>query len=614
MAEFDTTKTQSEYYGIRPTQGVVTPEAAYADPNSLGGIAELVETGLDIGDKYQTIRAGQEAESAAMDLADQYFQASTGDLEQGIDAGNQRLVNSYRAGAVNPYEFKTRIEAEAQRQIAMTPSKADVITAKMKDVFERTGLSSRLAMDEELYKAEMERIEKEREARDKILVEKAKLDISDMDEEERNIQFFMHQQTEAKIKAYEDDAKLNEGERKQRARDTYDELQRKGEFRDEKNVVITSLTRELEAINRDPKLNDQQKRDKFKRAMQNANKRILDFYGDLQAIEADNPIVKNLFANIKLEFEFLAKEFENEFTQESITKALQNTANRAKAEIDLDYYESEFGKNEKKIDAMLKNVQAITAIREQIKNSQDSEESKKLMQHVDKILEKLPALLNNDVSRKDRDDVFNNDAGSKYTDYIRANIAQIKEEAKEAGIPAMEYNILKQEQDWIASRKSADRFNRLDKLYEDIALSPEGEKVLDGSPEYIESENKNLEFYKSAINYYMLTTYDDIPNKVALNKDGMLVTTMEDTTDLAKTFASDLGRINNFITVVAKMNKVEPIEIAEKILNEEFPSISGKGPAIVQVNSQQEWKDLKPGTRFMLPNGQIGTKGGKVGK
>ena len=36
MAEFDTTKTQSEYYGIRPTQGVVTPEAAYYD--TLNGI------------------------------------------------------------------------------------------------------------------------------------------------------------------------------------------------------------------------------------------------------------------------------------------------------------------------------------------------------------------------------------------------------------------------------------------------------------------------------------------------------------------------------------------------------------------------------------------------
>lgn len=614
MAEFDTTKTQSEYYGIRPTQGVVTPEAAYYDPNSLGGIAELVETGIDIGDKYQTVRAGEEAEQAAYDLADQYYQQSTGDLEQGIDAGNQRLVNTYMAGAVNPYEFKTRIEAEAQRQIAMTPSKADVITAKMKDVFERTGLSSRLAMDEELYKAEMERVQKEREARDKILVEKAKLDISDMDEEERNIQFFMHQQTEAKIKAYEDDAKLNEGERKQRARDTLAELKRKGDFREEKNVVITSLTRELEAINRDPKLNDTQKRDKFKRAMQKANSRILDFYGDLQAIEADNPEVKNLFANVKLEFEFLAKEFENEFTQESITKALQNTTSRAKAKIDLDYYESEFGKNEQQIDAMLKNVQAITAIREQIKLSQDSEERKRLMNHLDKILEKLPALLSNDVSKKDRDDMFNNDAGSKYTDYIKGNIEQIKTEAKEAGIPAMEYNVLKQEQDWIASRKSTDRFNKLDKEFENLAMSPVADKLLDGPADYKESLNKNLDFYKSAINYYMLTTYDDIPNQVAMTKDGMLVSSMEDTTDLAKTFANDLERINNFITVVAKMNKVEPIEIAEKILNEEFPSISGKGPAIVQVNSQQEWKDLKPGTRFMLPNGQIGTKGGKVGK
>ena len=69
MAEFDTSKTESQYYGIRPTQGVVTPEAAYYDPNSIGSIAELVETGLDIGDKYNTVRVGDEAEAAAMELA-----------------------------------------------------------------------------------------------------------------------------------------------------------------------------------------------------------------------------------------------------------------------------------------------------------------------------------------------------------------------------------------------------------------------------------------------------------------------------------------------------------------------------------------------------------------
>ena len=83
---------------------------------------------------------------------------------------------------------------------------------------------------------------------------------------------------------------------------------------------------------------------------------------------------------------------------------------------------------------------------------------------------------------------------------------------------------------------------------------------------------------------------------------------------LAQTFANDLERINNFITVVAKMNNVEPSTVAEKILNEEFPSIAGKGSEIVQVNSQQEWKALKPGTRFMLPNGQIGTKQAGVDK
>jgi len=613
MAEFDTTKTESQYYGIRPTQGVVTPEAAYYDPNSIGGIAELVEGGLDIGDKYNTIRVGEEAEATAMELADQYYQQSTGQFEQGVDVGNQRLVNTYMAGVVNPYEFKTRIETLAQQQINMNPSKADVITSKMKDVFERTGVANRLALDEEMYKAEMERIAKEKQNRDKILMDKAGIDITNMPEEEKQVRFFEYQLKEEQIKIYEQDQKLNEGERKQIARDKVAEMVRKGTFREEKDVIITSLTRELEAINRDPKLNDQTKRDRFKRAMQNANKRFLAFYGDLSAVESDNPEVKNLFANVKAEFEFLSKEFENEFTQESITKALQNTASRAKAEIDLEYYESDFGKNEKLRDAVFKEVQALTLIKEQLKDA-DPELAKSLLEKADKILEQLPGILQNDISKKDRDAIFDNEVGEKYTNYIKSNIQQIKEEAKAAGIDPVVYNVLKQEQDWISSKKSEVRFNKLDTELEQLAMSPVSNILLDGPSDYKESLNKNLEFYKSGINYYMLNTYDEIPNKVGMTKDGMLVSKMTDNSMLAQTFANDLERINNFITVVAKMNNVEPSTVAEKILNEEFPSIAGKGSEIVQVNSQQEWKALKPGTRFMLPNGQIGTKQAGVDK
>jgi len=616
MAKFDTTQQESQYYGIRPTQGVVMPEAAYYDPNSLGGIAELTETALDIGDKYQTVVAGEEAETAAMGLADEYFQQSTGQFEQGIDAGNQRLVNTYMAGVVNPYEFKTRIEAEANRQISMTPSKADVITSKMKDVFERTGLAKRLEMDEELYKAEIDRIAKERQNRDKILMDKAGIDITNMPEEEKQVKFFEYQLKEEQITIYEQDQKLNEGERKQIARDKVSEMVRKGTFREEKDVIITSLTRELEAINRDPKYNDQQKRDKFKRAMQAANKRFLSFYGDLSAIESDNPEVKNLFANVKAEFQFLSNEFENEFTQESITKALQNTASRAKAEIDLEYYESDFGKNEKIRDAVFKEVQALTLIKEQLKNA-DPELAKSLLEKADKILEQLPGLLQNDVSKKNRDAIFDNEVGEKYTNYIKNNIQQIKEEAKASGIDPVVYNVLKQEQDWISSKKSEVRFNKLDTELEQLAMSPVSNILLDGPSDYKEALNKNLEFYKSGINFYMLNTYDDIPNKVGMTRDGMLVSKMTDKSMLAQTFANDLERINNFISVVAKMNNVEPSTIAEKILNEEFPSISGKGSEITQVNSPEEWKALKPGTRFMLPNGQVGTKQAgenKIGK
>lgn len=623
MAEFDTTKTQSQYYGVRPTQGVVMPKAAYYDPTSVGSLAEGLEAGLELGDQYQTVRAGEEAEKAAMDLADSYYQQSTGQFEQGIDAGNQRLVTSYNAGAVNPYEFQTRMKAEAQRQINMTPSKADVITAKMKDVFERTGVADRLAMDQQLYDAEMERIQKERDARDKILIEKAKLDISDMDEEERNIRFFDYQVTERAILEYDQSQKLSDGERKQAARDRVAEMRRTGTFRKEKEIIITSLTRELEAINREEGLSPQQRRDKFKRAMQDANSRFNNFYGQLSAIEAEDKEVANLFANIKLEFDFLEKEFENEFTQDSVTKAMGNVANRMKHEIDIASYKDPIVQNEKMYDSLLKMQQTIQLLRDDIKN-RAPEEAEQILKQIDELQEKSVGILLGDLSNKDKNDIFGNEAGKKFTNYLETNMAQIKEEAKEQGMPVYEYNILKAKEEWIASQKSNVRFNELDQKYSTFANSPATNVIYDkdAPKDFIETDNKNLEFYRDAVTYYMLNTYKgSIPSMVGKTSDGLLYA-VGDNTDLSRTFANDLERINNYVKTVARMNNVEPIDVAEKIYREEFPFLSLTGqemPELVMPTSLEEWKALEPGTQYMLPNGRIGTKkakeeGAKLGK
>ena len=618
---FDTTQQQSEYYGIRPTQGVVTPREAYT--STAGMVAEGLESAIDIADNYNTLKVGEEAEQSAMDLADQYYQQSTGQFEQSIDAGNQRLVTSYNAGVVNPYEFKTRMQAEAQRQIAMNPSKADVITSRMKDVFERTGVADRLSMDEELYKAEMERIQKERDKRDKILIENAKLDISNMDEDERNIRFFDYQATERSILEYDQSEKLEKGERKQIARDRMAEMRRTGTFRKEKEIIITSLTRKLEAINRDPNRNDQAKLDAYIREMQNARSRFLSFYGDLSAIEAEDKEVANLFANVKLEFDALEKQFADEFSQESITKAINNTASRAKAEIDIASYKDPIVQNEKVYDSLLKMQQTIQLLREDIKN-RSPEDAKKILKQIDAIQERSVGILLGDLSNKDKNDIFDNKAGKDFSNYIETNMEQIKAEAKEQGMPVYEYNVLKAKEEWIASQKSSKRFNELDEKYRRFANSPATNVIYDkdAPKDFVEADNKNLEFYRDATTYYMLNTYkDNIPSMVGKTSDGLLYA-VGDNTDLSRTFANDLERINNYVKTVARMNNVDPIDVAEKIYREEFPFLSLTGqemPELVMPTSLEEWKALKPGTQYMLPNGRIGTKkateeGVKLGK
>jgi len=604
MAEFDTTKIDSQYYGMRPVQGVVTPAAAYADPNSIGGLAELAEVGLDIGDKYNTVRVGAEAEQSAMDLADQYYQQSTGDFDQGIDAGNQRLVSSYKAGAVNPYEFKTRMQAEAQRQINLNPSKADVITAKMKQVFERTGITDRLAMDEAALEAEQKRIDEYRKARDKFLREERGIEPFSMPEEEVEMIYAQEMVDQQKYKALQNTNNMSKEEVKAFGNEVFDDMLSKGDFRESKRIIITGLTDELRGINDDPNLEDQIKIRRSQDAIATAKRRIRNIYGALDAIRKDNELVDQFFKNTDADFAALEVQFTGDFTGEDIKTRISNKAATAESEYKLEFLQSPEGKNQYKIKFFNQQLDLYT---KQLQLFPEGPNRQAIIKSIQDTHRKLQGLLfGEELSAEDKGFIDNSE---DYFNYLKSDLENL---AKENGIdidkvPQTVVNALTKEQQHISSKSSQDKFAHLDKSFYHMSMMDDKrlrEMMSNNKSKYRKEVSGNLAFYKSAINFYMLDTYEDLKGQLIVDKEQGRLYSDDPLVNV------DLDRVNNYIAIMAKINNKDPKDMMDQVLKRDFPVLGfgGDQTRIVRVNDLVEWNNLEPGTKYMLPNGQVGIK------
>jgi len=604
MAEFDTTKIDSQYYGMRPVQGVVTPAAAYADPNSIGGLAELAEVGLDIGDKYNTVRVGAEAEQSAMDLADQYYQQSTGDFDQGIDAGNQRLVSSYKAGAVNPYEFKTRMQAEAQRQINLNPSKADVITAKMKQVFERTGITDRLAMDEAAFEAEQKRIDEYRKARDKFLREERGIEPFSMPEEEVEMIYAQEMVDQQKYKALQNTNNMSKEEVKAFGNEVFDDMLSKGDFRESKRIIITGLTDELRGINDDPNLEDQIKIRRSQDAIATAKRRIRNIYGALDAIRKDNELVDQFFKNTDADFAALEVQFTGDFTGEDIKTRISNKAATAESEYKLEFLQSPEGKNQYKIKFFNQQLDLYT---KQLQLFPEGPNRQAIIKSIQDTHRKLQGLLfGEELSAEDKGFIDNSE---DYFNYLKSDLENL---AKENGIdidkvPQTVVNALTKEQQHISSKSSQDKFAHLDKSFYHMSMMDDKrlrEMMSNNKSKYRKEVSGNLAFYKSAINFYMLDTYEDLKGQLIVDKEQGRLYSDDPLVNV------DLDRVNNYIAIMAKINNKDPKDMMDQVLKRDFPVLGfgGDQTRIVRVNDLVEWNNLEPGTKYMLPNGQVGIK------
>ena len=178
MALFDTTQQQSQYFGIRPTQGVVD-RSGEIDTSLLTGAVDLAEMGLDYAIKEDKNSVLNTAQQATSELNEEYLSRSPSEqaylqgqaaeltnqissatdqmkagLQQKLMDVNERLSRAKAQGAMSNYEYQRRLTAISQDLAAENPVYANDIAQTVQQVSGRAGIGDVISADEAMAKAQ----------------------------------------------------------------------------------------------------------------------------------------------------------------------------------------------------------------------------------------------------------------------------------------------------------------------------------------------------------------------------------------------------------------------------------------------------------------------------
>ena len=246
-----------------------TPKSMPASYNSLGGIAEGLNTVIPAIDAYNKSSVESEAATLANELANEYKLGSETHisnlsqekvrLQSEVNAGDNsseiverlsviegKLNNAVNQGAIGPGEFKHRMRKAAQDLTNDNPAYQMEIASKMNAVFGATGINDILALDSTLLKTRADAIIARRTLKTK-LVEQYQ-DTSTMTEEAIDSKYAFFKDLEGidkQVQLVTNSMKNQNDQTKQKAYRTFLEA---GGYKKLSDGIYSNATRQIRAI------------------------------------------------------------------------------------------------------------------------------------------------------------------------------------------------------------------------------------------------------------------------------------------------------------------------------------------------------------------------------
>ena len=578
MAVFDTTKQQSQYFGLNPTQGVVD-RSGLIDDSSLSTLVGLAGMGLEAGISIDKENVMNEANNIANQLAEDYLDRSPseqmflqnqkqqleadatsapdevrdGILKQ-LDDVNSRLTKAKSQGMMDPYEYQRRVVKASQDLAADNPAYADEISARVNKTLNRKGVNDVLQADMKLMLAQ----QKQREDQYKHMIDTIEPYVVNpyaLSEEQLASKFLEIKQA---------DVASNTVERLLGNRDLMNSMKESDYYQMFKEVgprqfrqsTFNNVTTEIKAILSNPQYKTYQERVEAGRAVvENYRQVYTDLIGRLPQ---DKEQVKTFIKHTDAMFTSLEKQIDDDFSLKGIKEYTANKEQIYKNEIQIGTYQK-FGTTLEAEQAIQARVQTINALRGV--KALDSDTEATLLGLVQDMLQGIGP--NQRFKPAELDEI--NDPA--FAEMVSSTVKKLQDNPQEG-----DYNFLtsylKVNNDRDPNGQAAKKLKDFDMLMKSVGnLNPDSFNQAYNNADLKEELVESVKQYRQYISLNL--------NKVTIGKDvnGIIdpVTGLVTSDDPATN--KELNRMNTYIKIRARMERKEPKDVAKDVIDNEFTDL-----------------------------------------
>jgi hypothetical protein len=359
MALFDTTKQQSIYPGLNPTQGVVD-RSGLIDDSSLTTLVGLGQMGLESAIQMDQEAVLNESNRVANELADEYLSGSPSEqaylnaqktvlegqaasapddakdaIMKQLDDVTAKLAKGQAQGVMGQYEFQRRAVQIGQDLAAQNPAYADEISANINKVLNRRGVTDVMQADMKLMAANQKRME-DQYSHMIDTVSDYVVDPYALSEQQLLMKFMEIKQADVATNTINRLLENREMRDNMSSSEFYQQFQAVGPAQYRASVFNT-VTNQVKAVLRDPNLKTYQDRVEAGRAViETARSQYADL---INRLPQDKETVKTFIRQTDALFTSLEAQIQDDFSLEGIKKYTANKEQIYKNEISIDTYQ-----------------------------------------------------------------------------------------------------------------------------------------------------------------------------------------------------------------------------------------------------------------------------------
>lgn len=383
MALFDTTKQQSLYPGLNPTQGVVD-RSGLIDDSAVSTVAGLTGMGLDYAIAEDKADVLNTAKTAAQELTDEYLSRSPSEqsyllsqrdeLQSNLPSVsdtkkqnimnrlhdvNERLARASSQGVMSAIEYERRLASIAQDLSNQNPVYSQEISSEMNALRGRLGVNDVISQDQQLLAQQTKAMNKQYETMIET-VSPFVLDPYALSPDELQLEFYKVKQTQIHANRI-----TNMLENKDLL-DKMDSQTKMAQFEamdpaEIRKTTADSLTSGLRAIARDNSITYQERVERAQDLIRNAKN---DHFALTNGLPLDDPRVKHFMENTKGLFETLEKQVETDLSLEGIEKYTSKKKSILQNGIDINYMElnGTYAEHEERLSSMVSNYARLKQV------------------------------------------------------------------------------------------------------------------------------------------------------------------------------------------------------------------------------------------------------------